>query len=254
MNVWNLRNYTCKKTVLTYEVLEAVLVIKSGSDFASCVGSLSQKRKETSVSSEIYFITVGERGVVRLWSSERYSFKYHIIALPRFDCLFVISFYHMYEETLVLTRREYRLGCNKWLLLTTCLNIINVSRKDDSELCVYFLSCFFFHKTYSVCVFTIICNVVLLLACHMISPSMHMMVNLFWHFSPCIMNVFTSKTTFSVQFACLSKSPQMFLPRWMNRTGASLLPSCCLQIEDCFVWQLISSLFFILQWKPWKAK
>ncbi|XP_023512801.1 transducin beta-like protein 3 [Cucurbita pepo subsp. pepo] len=70
VNVWNLRNYTCKKTVLTYEVLEAVLVIKSGSDFASCVGSLSQKRKETSVSSEIYFITVGERGVVRLWSSE----------------------------------------------------------------------------------------------------------------------------------------------------------------------------------------
>lgn len=90
--MWNLHNYTCRKTVLTYEVLEAVLVINSGSDFASCVGSFSEKRKETSASPEIYFITVGERGVVRFWSSERYSFTYRIIALPCMACLFIISF------------------------------------------------------------------------------------------------------------------------------------------------------------------
>lgn len=96
MNLWNLHNYTCKKTVLTYEVLEAVLVIHSGSEFASCVGSFSQKREETSGSPEIYFITVGERGVVRLWSSERYNFNCHILLLHAWALCLVISFYHVY--------------------------------------------------------------------------------------------------------------------------------------------------------------
>lgn len=103
--MWNLHNYTCKKTVLTYEVLEAVLVIHSSSDFASCVGSFSKKREETSASSEIYFITVGERGVVRLWSSERYSSNTILFVFLCIRCLFVISFYyHIYEETVVMTR------------------------------------------------------------------------------------------------------------------------------------------------------
>lgn len=70
--MWDLRDYGFKKTVLAYEVLEAVCVIRSGSLFASLVASFyEQSGKKTSGSSAIHFITVGERGIVRIWNSER---------------------------------------------------------------------------------------------------------------------------------------------------------------------------------------
>ncbi|KAJ0232633.1 WD40-repeat protein [Hirschfeldia incana] len=71
VNVWDLHDYSCKTTVATYEVLEAVTTVSSGSPFASFVASLDQKsKKKKTTSQETYFITLGERGVVRIWKSE----------------------------------------------------------------------------------------------------------------------------------------------------------------------------------------
>ncbi|GLT95057.1 hypothetical protein SLE2022_127620 [Rubroshorea leprosula] len=69
VNLWDLCNYGCKITVPTYEALEAVCVINSGTRFDSYLGT-SQKSGKKSGSTSIQFITVGERGVVRIWNSE----------------------------------------------------------------------------------------------------------------------------------------------------------------------------------------
>ncbi|KAI3905054.1 hypothetical protein MKX01_017300 [Papaver californicum] len=50
VNLWDLRNYSFKMTVPTYEVVETVCKKKS--------------------SPPVFFLTVGERGVVRIWNSE----------------------------------------------------------------------------------------------------------------------------------------------------------------------------------------
>ncbi|KAF5930773.1 hypothetical protein HYC85_031646 [Camellia sinensis] len=70
VNVWDLRDYGCTITVPTYEVLEAVCVIPSASPFTSCLDLYKQQHGKKSASSAIYFITIGERGIVRLWNSE----------------------------------------------------------------------------------------------------------------------------------------------------------------------------------------
>ncbi|WCJ27775.1 Transducin beta-like protein 3 [Euphorbia peplus] len=72
VNVWNLHDYVFKTTIPTYEVLESLCVIHSGTQFSSFLGSHNElTRKKESGSSAIYFVTVGERGVVRIWNSER---------------------------------------------------------------------------------------------------------------------------------------------------------------------------------------
>ncbi|CAF1782103.1 hypothetical protein HID58_088942 [Brassica napus] len=71
VNVWDLHDYSCKTTVATYEVLEAVTPVSSGTPFASFVASLDKKsKKKKTPSQETHFITLGERGVVRIWKSE----------------------------------------------------------------------------------------------------------------------------------------------------------------------------------------
>ncbi|XVE62302.1 hypothetical protein DITRI_Ditri06bG0107400 [Diplodiscus trichospermus] len=71
VNVWDLHDYRCKSTVPTYEVLEAVCIIYSQSHFALSLGAFHQQsRKKKSWSTGICFITVGERGIVRIWNSE----------------------------------------------------------------------------------------------------------------------------------------------------------------------------------------
>uniref|UniRef100_A0A1J3DCT9 Transducin beta-like protein 3 n=1 Tax=Noccaea caerulescens TaxID=107243 RepID=A0A1J3DCT9_NOCCA len=72
VNVWDLHDYSCKTTVATYEVLEAVITVRSGTPFASFVASLDKKNKKKKTASQdsTHFITFGERGVVRIWKSE----------------------------------------------------------------------------------------------------------------------------------------------------------------------------------------
>ncbi|KAF9670431.1 hypothetical protein SADUNF_Sadunf13G0068300 [Salix dunnii] len=53
VNLWDLHNYACKMTVPTYEVLEGLCVVKSGTELASFLGSCNQqsgKRKDSGVS------------------------------------------------------------------------------------------------------------------------------------------------------------------------------------------------------------
>ncbi|EEF42388.1 U3 small nucleolar RNA-associated protein, putative [Ricinus communis] len=72
VNLWDLHDYTCKITIPTYEIVEDLCVIHSGTQFSSLIGSYSQlSGKSRNGSSAIYFITVGERGIVRIWTSER---------------------------------------------------------------------------------------------------------------------------------------------------------------------------------------
>ncbi|XP_010558619.1 PREDICTED: transducin beta-like protein 3 [Tarenaya hassleriana] len=71
VNLWDLHNYSCRATVATNEVLEAVATIHPGTLFATFVSSLDLKtKKKKNVSQGTHFITVGERGVVRIWNSE----------------------------------------------------------------------------------------------------------------------------------------------------------------------------------------
>ncbi|PIA55623.1 hypothetical protein AQUCO_00700140v1 [Aquilegia coerulea] len=72
VNLWDLRNYEFKLTVPTYEVLEAVRAIPPESPLAACLGSNDKHsgKKQKLGSPPIYFLTVGERGVVRIWNSE----------------------------------------------------------------------------------------------------------------------------------------------------------------------------------------
>lgn len=77
--LWELHDYSCKKTVLTYEALEALCVIQSGTPFASSLDMHNKKIRQKNESKGTYFLTVGERGIVRIWSSERYGMRVVII-------------------------------------------------------------------------------------------------------------------------------------------------------------------------------
>ncbi|CAL0306816.1 unnamed protein product [Lupinus luteus] len=70
VTLWDLHDYSNKKTVITNEAVEAVCVIGAGSPFASSLDSYRQNAKKLVGSRPFYFLTVGERGVVRIWSSE----------------------------------------------------------------------------------------------------------------------------------------------------------------------------------------
>lgn len=71
VNLWDLHDYSCKATVPTYEALEAVCVIHPESPFASSLALLlEQFSKKRNGLPQIHFITVGERGVVRIWNSD----------------------------------------------------------------------------------------------------------------------------------------------------------------------------------------
>lgn len=71
MTLWNLHDYSNKKTVVTNEAVEAVCVINPGTSFASSLDLyLQQSSKKQSGSLAIQFVTLGERGIIRIWSSD----------------------------------------------------------------------------------------------------------------------------------------------------------------------------------------
>ncbi|VAH36346.1 unnamed protein product [Triticum turgidum subsp. durum] len=67
VNVWDLRKYASKKTVPAYEMIEGVSFIGPGSGILACLGVEAAKLKEKT---DGYFLTVGERGIVRIWCLE----------------------------------------------------------------------------------------------------------------------------------------------------------------------------------------
>ncbi|KAL8457556.1 hypothetical protein ACS0TY_035426 [Phlomoides rotata] len=69
VNLWNLHDYSCRTIVPTYEALEAVCTLHSASPFALCLSSFIQKQGKKTSSSSIQFLTLGERGIVRIWNS-----------------------------------------------------------------------------------------------------------------------------------------------------------------------------------------
>ncbi|XP_039142084.1 transducin beta-like protein 3 [Dioscorea cayenensis subsp. rotundata] len=69
VNVWDLHDYSLK-TVPTYEMVESICVIPAGTCFSTLVSNLSTRKRKSKTSIPIHFLTVGERGVVRIWSSE----------------------------------------------------------------------------------------------------------------------------------------------------------------------------------------
>ncbi|XP_047980468.1 transducin beta-like protein 3 [Salvia hispanica] len=70
VNVWDLHDYSCKTTVLVYEALEAVCTFDAASPFALCLSAFAQKIGKKISSSSVQFLTVGERGIVRIWNSD----------------------------------------------------------------------------------------------------------------------------------------------------------------------------------------
>ncbi|KAL6838860.1 hypothetical protein ACP4OV_031296 [Aristida adscensionis] len=63
VNVWDVRKYSSKKTIPTYEMIEAVSFVGSGNELLASLGV------EPGVK-DGYFVTVGERGLVRIWCLE----------------------------------------------------------------------------------------------------------------------------------------------------------------------------------------
>ncbi|XP_054807359.1 protein TORMOZ EMBRYO DEFECTIVE [Prosopis cineraria] len=71
VTLWDLHDYSSKKTVVTNEAVEAVCAISPGSSFASSLDLYHQQNaKKRSGSHAIQFVTVGDRGIIRIWSSE----------------------------------------------------------------------------------------------------------------------------------------------------------------------------------------
>ncbi|XP_027329548.1 transducin beta-like protein 3 [Abrus precatorius] len=70
VTLWDLHDFSNKKTIITNEAVEAVCVIGAGSSFASSLDSYQQTAKKRVGSRAFYFVTVGERGIVRIWNSE----------------------------------------------------------------------------------------------------------------------------------------------------------------------------------------
>ncbi|TKY55206.1 Transducin beta protein 3 [Spatholobus suberectus] len=68
VTLWDLHDYSNKKTVITNEAVEAVCVIGAGSSFASSLDQQNAKKRDGSQT--FYFVTVGERGIVRIWNSK----------------------------------------------------------------------------------------------------------------------------------------------------------------------------------------
>lgn len=72
VNIWDLRDYHCRATIPTYEPLEAVCVLPTGSRLVSVMNqsrALPENRKKSGAA-PVYFLTVGERGILRIWYSE----------------------------------------------------------------------------------------------------------------------------------------------------------------------------------------
>ncbi|XP_020084753.1 transducin beta-like protein 3 [Ananas comosus] len=72
VNIWDACNYSFKMTVPTYEMVEAICIIQSDSNLSTCLGSKKSQigKSKSNGSLRVHFLTVGERGVVRIWSSE----------------------------------------------------------------------------------------------------------------------------------------------------------------------------------------
>ncbi|CAN6240712.1 unnamed protein product [Urochloa humidicola] len=67
VTAWDVRKYSLKKTVPTYEMIEAVSFIGSGSKLLACLGiEMANMKGKT----DDYFLTVGERGLVCIWRLE----------------------------------------------------------------------------------------------------------------------------------------------------------------------------------------
>lgn len=78
-------------TIPTFEAVEAVCIIGSDSRFNACIASSSdQHGKKRNDIPSINFITVGERGVVRIWKSDRY------LSLIGTDCNALITLLYIF--------------------------------------------------------------------------------------------------------------------------------------------------------------
>ncbi|WOG96997.1 hypothetical protein DCAR_0416336 [Daucus carota subsp. sativus] len=67
--LWDLHDYSFKSSVVVHESVEAICVIHSSSPFALCLASYVQVLEKQRKGKGIQFITVGERGIVRIWDS-----------------------------------------------------------------------------------------------------------------------------------------------------------------------------------------
>ncbi|EPS65766.1 hypothetical protein M569_09011, partial [Genlisea aurea] len=69
INLWSLHDYSCARTIPAYEAMESVCTFSSSSQFAWSLSSYVKEQSKKPISS-FQFITVGERGILRLWNSD----------------------------------------------------------------------------------------------------------------------------------------------------------------------------------------
>lgn len=105
--MWDLRKYASKKTIPAYEMIEGVSFIGPGSGILACLGVEAAKLKEKT---DGYFLTVGERGIVRIWCLERYIdlaytvLKYFI--LVHLECISQLLFWSFHSAVCVFEQQS----------------------------------------------------------------------------------------------------------------------------------------------------
>lgn len=72
VNVWDLHTHSFQMTILVNEMVETVSVIRAATSISSCLGThqLPSERKNNRALSSVCFLTVGELGMISVWSTD----------------------------------------------------------------------------------------------------------------------------------------------------------------------------------------
>ncbi|KAI5069023.1 hypothetical protein GOP47_0015324 [Adiantum capillus-veneris] len=70
VNVWNMQDFSLQTTVPVYEPIEAVCIVPDGSELLQVCNKKKLEEAKVSGAVPVWFLTVGERGIIRIWLAE----------------------------------------------------------------------------------------------------------------------------------------------------------------------------------------
>lgn len=70
VNVWSLQDFSLQTTVPVYEPLEAICIVPDGSQLMGICNKKKLEKAKRSGVGPVCFLTVGERGIIRIWLAE----------------------------------------------------------------------------------------------------------------------------------------------------------------------------------------
>ncbi|MCO5557503.1 hypothetical protein L7F22_011068 [Adiantum nelumboides] len=70
VNVWNMQDFSLQTTVPVYEPIEAVCIVPDGGQLLQVCDMKKLEKTKISGAAPVCFLTVGERGIIRIWLAE----------------------------------------------------------------------------------------------------------------------------------------------------------------------------------------